>query len=406
MHREVTPIHYCDFSQVDHLKVCPIFTYLLSKRDGALQADDINALHEEVQSLLSENHRRVKLLEEETQILTDWQERKDKRKLPKTLKSSGRSQSESSSLQSSKKQKLTGQSETTGEDDLSAYPRSRTETLHRFWASVEPYCRNIMQDDIEELEAAFNSIEDSGRNYYSVPPLGKHYSERWAEEDLYEEQRDNCRITDRKSKSSVLVDRSSTEKLLKQSNIENTSADDADACPFGLLTQRLLAALIDENPSDTVEDNPDGAHTVSSPTKTGGKMSHRPVPISHAKSLETRLREELTQAGIFDYDEEKDTKDDKDAEDKVLAELTKKQEELHSVVLYNRQQKDRLIHAAKEEMKQQAIRNQILQLDADIIDTRQRLLNLKSKKKALSKKEKDAAWRAIRERNRLLAQLQ
>lgn len=88
---------------------------------------------------------------------------------------------------------------------------------------------------VEHLISCFLSqIEDSGRNYYSVPPLGKHYSERqvtvpklldhnachvcvllfdcyrWAEEDLYEEQRDNCRITDRKSKSSVLVDRSST----------------------------------------------------------------------------------------------------------------------------------------------------------------------------------------------------
>jgi transcriptional adapter 3 len=230
---------------------------------------------------------------------------------------------------------------------------------------------------------------------------------RWAEEDVLEEQRNNLRLTERRNKSSVLVDKSSTEKLLKQSSSENISTDDPDACPFGSLTQRLLSALIDENPTAPVEENPDGDVPLTNPMKSSGKMSHRPVPISHAKSLEARLQEELTQLGIFENSEEPEVDSGaKELDDEVLAELVKKQEELHSVAAYNRQLKDRLVQAAEEEMKRQTIRNHVLQLDTSIIETRQRLLTLKSKKKALSKKEKDAAWRTIRERNRLLSQLQ
>jgi phosphoribosylanthranilate isomerase len=86
--------------------------------------------------------------------------------------------------------------------------------------------------------------------------------------------------------------------------------------------------------------------------KSSGKMSHRPVPISHAKSLEARLQEELTQLGIFENSEVcssvlyvqytrlyfvncKEPEVDsgaKELDDEVLAELVKKQEELHSVV--------------------------------------------------------------------------
>lgn len=52
-----------------------------------------------------------------------------------------------------------------------------------------------------------------------------------------------------------------------------------------------------------IEDSPDGDCAVPSPTKSGGRVSHRPVPLSHAKLLETRIKEELTRLGILECNE-------------------------------------------------------------------------------------------------------
>ena len=61
--------------------------------------------------------------------------------------------------------------------------------VNKFWQSIEPYCTDITNEDVKILEDLLCSHENDD-DYFRIPPLGKHYTEKWAEEDLLEEQRD------------------------------------------------------------------------------------------------------------------------------------------------------------------------------------------------------------------------
>lgn len=75
-----------------------------------------------------------------------------------------------------------------------ALPRiPRNDAPDRFWSSVEPYCTELTNDDMksmEELLTVGSGGDGSDDDYYKVPQLGKHYSLRWAQEDLQTEQKE------------------------------------------------------------------------------------------------------------------------------------------------------------------------------------------------------------------------
>jgi len=60
-------------------------------------------------------------------------------------------------------------------------------TPSRFWAMVEPYCAEITPEDVRYLEEQIKACEDIGE-YMKIPSLGRHYAEKWAEEDLAAER--------------------------------------------------------------------------------------------------------------------------------------------------------------------------------------------------------------------------
>lgn len=65
----------------------------------------------------------------------------------------------------------------------------RNDAPDRFWASVEPYCADITDEDMKALDDLIRTSEDDS-DVYKIPPLGKHYSLRWATEDLLDEQKE------------------------------------------------------------------------------------------------------------------------------------------------------------------------------------------------------------------------
>lgn len=115
---------------------------------------------------------------------------------------------------------------------------------------------------------------------FQIPALGKHYSQRWAQEDLLEEQREGARANDKKKSMmgplSELDAKGNCDNkevswfwlqhwifcmwffyplllwldvdaLLKKSESQHEPPD--DGCPFGPLTQRLLQALVEVSDS-------------------------------------------------------------------------------------------------------------------------------------------------------------
>ena len=66
----------------------------------------------------------------------------------------------------------------------------RSDAPNRFWSMVEPYCREVTNEDMKFLEEVMRMHEDEAE-YYKIPSLGKHYAQKWAHEDMLEEQRES-----------------------------------------------------------------------------------------------------------------------------------------------------------------------------------------------------------------------
>ena len=60
----------------------------------------------------------------------------------------------------------------------------RGDSLERLWSSVEVYCRDITESDLQQLQEYMT--KDS--KLFDVPPLGVHYARQWAMGDLEAEQ--------------------------------------------------------------------------------------------------------------------------------------------------------------------------------------------------------------------------
>lgn len=420
--KDCPPLKYYDFKPVDHLKVCPRYTAVLSRsEDDGIGIEELDTLQLELETLLSSASRRLRALEEQRQILTDWQDKKGDKRFLKLGKDADLSASSRHSKP--KKQKLDGKGShcpRTGpgrpksntiqtkvpdfefEVDTQDIPRNpKNDAPNRFWASVEPYCADITNEEIRVLEELLKPPDDDAE-YYKIPALGKHYSQRWAQEDLLEEQREGARANDKKkSMMGPLseLDAKDVDALLKKSESQHELPE--DGCPFGPLTQRLLQALVEENIISPMEDSPipdipgkdDGAGT--SPRSQGKAFS-----VPHTRSLEARIREELVAQGLLDSDERQGGGGE--SEDEVLAELQKRQAELKALTAHNRARKQELLKLARDEMRKQELRQRVRVADNEVMEAFRRIMAARQKKRTPTKKEKDQAWKALKERESIL----
>lgn len=261
----------------------------------------------------------------------------------------------------------------------------KNETPNRFWAFVEPYCAPIAQDDIKLLEDLIKGHSDM-TEYYKVPKLGQHYTQRWAKEDL-----ENERLRGAADANASIDGKGSEEaiQMLKKAEAANEES------PFGELTQRLVAGLLEENAinqNDLEESTKKGSGGESSDTENAAAKCGliKSLNITNAENLEARVRKELEEQGILDPNE--DTKDGVE-NDEILEELVRCQNELKAVSTHNLSQLKRLLKAAKEEMARQEIRNKLQQADNEVMEAYRKISQARSKKKPPTKKEREQALR-------------
>lgn len=238
-------------------------------------------------------------------------------------------------------------------------------------------------------------------DYFKIPPLGKHYSEVWAKEDFLEEQQQSSKI-DKKRSTPTNPDNVET----KFSKTDVNSVDSDDHCPYGAFTQRLVAALVDENIMAPMTGNEmqdfkiDQDHQQTSRTghhatehRIGGKKN---TVIANAKSLEAAIKEELFNLGLIDSTQEEEG--DFDADDEILLELRRCQSELKALRSHNKHSINKLLGRAKAAMKKQEVRQKAKIADAELVDIFRRFSSAKAKKKGLSRKDRENAWKTLRER--------
>uniref|UniRef100_A0A8C2MDJ4 Transcriptional adapter 3 n=2 Tax=Cricetulus griseus TaxID=10029 RepID=A0A8C2MDJ4_CRIGR len=349
------PLQFHDFKSVDHLKVRPQYTAVLARsKDDGIGIEELDALQLELETLLSSASPQLRVLE----LGRDHELGAP----PKHGKP--------------KKQKLEGKAGH-GPGSGPGRPKSKNnDAPNRFWASAEPYCADITSEEVGTLEELLKPPEDEAE-HSKIPPLGKHYSRRWAREDLLEEQKDGVQA------AAVADKKKDVDALLKKSEAQHQQPE--DGCPFGALTQRLLQALVEENIISPMEDSPipdmSGKESGADGASTSPRNQNKPFSVPHTKSRESRIKEELIDQPAEDSEEE------------VLAELHKRQAEM---------KKHGLLRLAKEEVSRQELRQGIHMADNEVMDAFRKIMAARQKKRTPTKKEKDQAWKTLTERTSIL----
>ncbi|XP_061436479.1 transcriptional adapter 3-like isoform X1 [Lethenteron reissneri] len=446
------PLEFHDFRAVEHTRQCPRYTAVLSRpAEDGVGPEELDTLQLELETLLAAASRRLRNLETEIQILTDWQDRKGDKKFTKAAEhvasSTGKHGGSKPKKQKPDSKGSHGDAETVGAgrrhgsagtggahgagagggghgpgrpktknlqpkfqeyefpDDVMDEPRApKNDAPSRFWASVEPYCADITAEEIRVLEELLKVPEDEAE-YYKVPPLGKHYCQRWAQEDLQEEQRDGARpasAADRKKGTQGTLGNTEVDNLMRRNDAGTQNEQPEDACPFGPLTQRLVQALVEENIISPMEESPIPELASKASEGDGAATSPRsqakPFSVPHTKSLEARIREELLAQGLLDSE----GRGGEDSEDEVLAELRKRQAELRAVTAHNRARKQDLLRMAREEMRRQELRARARVADTEVMEAYRRIMGARQKKRTPTKKEKEHAWKVLKERESIL----
>ncbi|KAF9799517.1 hypothetical protein SFRURICE_018704 [Spodoptera frugiperda] len=398
---ELCPIPYIKIQ--DNAVHLPRFTAIAARSaDEPIGMDELDSLQLELESLLGNTALRIRYFQSEIESIDTNESKREKkgkaagkqlqypvkRKFPddKLVKTNStklsnqpkvpkfKNMSNASSGGSHNYTNDVANSDNSVKLELSQFALPKNNIPYKFWSSVDPYCAPVTLDDIKFLESLL--AQSSNTTLPPIPPLGRHYSEVWADEHLAEDQNAS---NPNKQKSSMSPEASNIRKKLEKSN-ENMIT--------GPLTQRLVSALMEENLMNY--EVPDIKVKQTTNTKSSYKNS---------LTLEKCLRKELVEQGILDPEDLPPLTNP--ADDEILAEIKKCQTELTAVKKDNCRNLKHLIGLCKQEMIRLNLKKQLDQVDMECIDIYKKMVAAKQKKRPITKKEKEDAWRAINEQIRL-----
>ncbi|KAJ2158032.1 Transcriptional regulator [Coemansia sp. RSA 552] len=249
------------------------------------------------------------------------------------------------------------------QDDFSRVKVPNQVQIQTFWGSLEPYFRNITDEDISFLEGAAEDQET-----YVTPKLGRFYANAWAEEEVahFPDHLHNSKT--RYAAKSLLG--SDTHK--KPHPDLNGSMAGPDMSPnmtrLAPLTDRIVSALVAErlilNGDGRVklEDGTSGYRSDSEGSDT--EVEPRVLSSSgETLSLEDRLKRELRYIGILDGD---DVNWDDREDDEVCVTIRALQRQLREQTRVNSRRKERLLPIAKEHIGFQEYTQVIDELDKQV----------------------------------------
>ncbi|XP_044019057.1 transcriptional adapter 3-A [Aphidius gifuensis] len=395
----------------ENAKLLPKYTSILQRTtQEGVQLDELDTLQLELETLLSSVVVRYRMLQDEIVCLSSAEERRDKKTksgkgilissidkktrddkirsrdtniktnsspLPSKLLKSKSSSSSSNNLIVPNPHEIARVEGS--KTDIPKILLPKNDTTNKFWASVDPYCNDIMTDDInllQQLIATHSDIND----FKKIPPLGRHYSYLWAHNDLLQEE-----------------EAGNKEKKKNKTDIVSliTKGDKKTNGIAGPLTQRLVSAFLEENVY--VANN----NTDNKLFRDGDPPVLRDLSIQNSMNLELRMHKELVEQGILDPDLNRKNQDD----DEILAEIKRCQQDLMALSSHNVSQLKRLMNLAQEETKRQGLKRKIDIADGEVVEHYKKLISSKQRKVPLTKKEQEKAWSCLKERETLLQQL-
>lgn len=228
----------------------------------------------------------------------------------------------------------------------------KNEAPDKLWPFVEQFCATPTEEQINELEETIKAM-DSSKDYFKIPALGKKDS------------------TPARSKSGK----------------SRPKSGDEEAAGLGALTQRLVSSLIEE-----VDDVGTDIYHAKGKVKNTKVKNNKIIDMNNAKNLERRIRQQLEECKILNCQDDIPYTSE---EDEVLRELVVSQHDLLSIQRQNKDSMQRLLKRAKRHLELDNEREKLREANADVIAAYHRLIQAKQRKRKPSKREKDAAWKAL-----------
>ncbi len=243
-----------------------------------------------------------------------------------------------------------------------------------------------------------------------IPPLGKHYSLQWAEEDLNQQVKEGSRLTDNEAsistptkssdvtskdrKYSIVVPllEKSIQKSASMNNAKNKAQTKEESLNYGPLTQRLISALIEQNLMTPLDNEiaeyldkigPPPQSMYMSPTTMAKKLNLNASTSTSVSTLERKIKKTLIEQSILDVDENENLSDDEmvgtksallantdstlvDKDDEIAGEIRNLQNELKVVTKQCKQTLTNLLEISKQTIAKQEIKKKIAQIDTEV----------------------------------------
>ncbi|KAF8319448.1 hypothetical protein DL93DRAFT_2164651 [Clavulina sp. PMI_390] len=288
-------------------------------------------------------------------------------------------------------------------------PQSQT-PVSTFWKETETWMKNVGEEDV-----TFLGFTNTDTDAFTIPKLGKHYSEVWEEQEkllLATQQSLFPEASVGINGTSFAASNGSTAPLDTKAGILNNGTSDTltdadlptEKKSLGPFTERILSALLAESGALATlpESKPTSEELAPPPSgSTAPAPSVTPTPVSFY-DLETRLRLELKACGLLGA-EEPDFAESYD--DDIASALRELQHKLQRVKTMNDLRKERLSAIARDRLAYLDYQELLDDLGRQIGAGYQRILKANQKLQQPKKKKlPPGATEKEKERNAALAE--
>ncbi|KAI8994778.1 histone acetyltransferases subunit 3-domain-containing protein [Pilobolus umbonatus] len=246
-----------------------------------------------------------------------------------------------------------------------------------FWAVIDPHFKPLSEEDRELL---LKKPDDE--KYHIIPPLGRHYSEIWSEdEQLPSMSRSNSPATSSISGGSR---QGSHDHIFSGKYNHSYTSDDQhlykDDGRCGNLTERLLSSLLSdtmatEKVSIAHEEEEEDIFSIAPTDIIGRKLEDNnyirsleemtSISAEESAHFEERLKRELRYAGLFGEDDvniDWNTREDNE----ICAELRMASRELKKQHKINEYRKKKLLAVVDNQLQYEQYRHVLDNLDAQV----------------------------------------
>ncbi|KAJ3091521.1 Transcriptional regulator [Quaeritorhiza haematococci] len=289
------------------------------------------------------------------------------------------------------------------EGDLSKVKVTNPVPFQQFNSFCDQFFRNVTEDDLRYLEDRGDEVTP-----FIMPPLGRHYTEQWAEEDGALIPSFDPPNEDQSGSPSRGGGSSSGQLGPKEYEEIDDTVHVGDVF-YGPLTERIICSLFDEGILDmaALADGGSGSEPEDESNELRAVVAKgRQRSRGDMMDLENRLRAELKHIGLIDEDEADWEIQDND---EISVELRARQQELRDLRTVNRFRKDRLLERAKSWMAWQEYNNLLDEINKQIELAYVKRFRVAKKKKAKASKESkpmsESVVQLLERRKRILREL-